>query len=403
MDDAFHPTILNFTAGSAVVVEGKQNADRFYIIQQGKVRIKRDIDVLIEEKQSIAEAGDIIGAVSAMSSYSYIETLVALTNVVLVEVRREQYPGLIKSSPAVAVKIVRQFSQRLRELDKMLSRRTLSAAAGDDSAHILQVADYYMGQKKYNHAFYAYQQYAAHCPGAPNLGEVKQKMMKIAPQVKVQKPLYPPDKMVRAYPKNSLIFAEGEKGEELYVIQDGTVNITKIIDNQEMVLAVLKKGNIFGEMALLEDKPRAATAEVSEDCTVLAINRKNFETVSRAQPDMISRLTSAMAERIWVIYKQIATTLLADPVGRMYNALLVQLEKDRIAVNTNQSHQCNFGFKELSGMAGIPAAEGEIYGRKMLLTGRIQLIKGKIFVADTSEVKRQTDYYLRAQKISRNG
>jgi hypothetical protein len=87
----------------------------------------------------------------------------------------------------------------------------------------------------------------------------------------------------------------------------------------------------------------------------------------------------------------------------MYNALLVQLEKDRVAVNTNESHQCNFGFKELSGMAGIPAAEGEMHSKKMLLTKRIQLINGKIFVTDASEVLRQTAYYRRAQKITRKG
>ncbi|MDR0553423.1 MAG: cyclic nucleotide-binding domain-containing protein [Treponema sp.] len=401
MSDIFQPIIVNYSEGSAIVVEGKPNADRFFIIQKGKVQVKREIDALIDKEQSIAGPGDIVGAVSAMSNYSYIETVVALTDVVLVEVERGQYPSLIKSNTAVAVKIVRQFSQRLRELDRLLSRRTLSAAAGDEPAHILQVADYYAGQRKYNQAFYAYQQYASHCPNASDLEEINEKIAQIAPYAKVKKPEYPPDTMVRIYPKDSLIFAEGEQGDELYVIEEGTVNITKIIDNQEMVLSVLAKGNIFGEMALLENKPRAATAEVSENCTVLAVNRKNFDTVSRAQPDMISRLTSAMAERIWVIYKQIATTLIEDPLGRMYNALLVQLEKARIAVNTNQNHQCNFGFKELSGMAGIPAVEGEMYGKKMLLTNRIQLIKGKIFVTDASEVKRQTDYYLRLQKITR--
>ncbi|GHV94842.1 Crp/Fnr family transcriptional regulator [Spirochaetia bacterium] len=396
--DIFQPARVNFVAGSVIVVEGK-NTSRFFIIQRGKVQIKREIDALIEEKNTIAGPGDIIGAVSAMAAYSFIETLIAVTDVTLLAVERDQYPALIRDNTAIAVKIIQQFSQRLRSLDTMLSRRTLSAAAGNDATHILQVADYYNGQKKYNLAFYAYQRYAAHCPNAGNLAEIKQKMMKIAPQVKVQRPVYPPDQMARKYPKDCLICAEGETGDELYIIQEGRVNITKIVDNQEMVLAVLKKGGIFGEMALLEDKPRAATAEVSEDCSVLAINRKNFEAVSIANPEIVSRLTSAMAERIWVIYKQIATTLIENPLGRMYSALLVQLEKDRVAVNTNQSHQCGFGFKELSGMAGIPAAEGELHSKKMLLTKRITLVNGKIFVTDASEAMRQTEYFKKAQRL----
>jgi CRP-like cAMP-binding protein len=399
MNDTFKPTILHFAADSVIVVEGKPNADRFFIIQKGEVQIKREIDALIEGKHTIAGPGEIVGAVSVMAAHSFIETLVALTDVTLLAVDRARYPSLIRDNAAIAVKIVQQFSQRLRALDALLSQRTLSASSGNNPSHILQVADYYNGQSKFGHAFYAYHQYIVHCPDAENIAEVKKKMMKIAPYVKVQKPKYPPDQMARKYPRDSLIFAEGETGDELYIIQDGTVNITKIIDNQEMVLAVLKKGNIFGEMALLEDKPRAATAEVSEDCSVLAVNRKNFQEVSRSQPDMVARLTSAMAERIWVIYKQIATTLIENPLGRMYNALLVQLEKDRVAVNTNQNHQCGFGFKELSGMAGIPAAEGELHSKKMLLTQRIKLVNGKIFVADASEVMRQTEYFKRAQRI----
>jgi CRP-like cAMP-binding protein len=400
--DTFKPVITNYARGAYIVVEGKLNADRFYIIQKGSVRITRDIDALIGEKQGISGAGDFIGAVSGMSGYSYIETAEALTDVVLLEVERAQYPGFIESNPGIAVKIVRQFSQRLRELDKLLSRKALSADAGDGPAHILQVANYYAGQKKFNQAFYAYGRYAAYCPGAPDFEDVKQKMMEAAPLVTAKKPRYPPDRMSRTYPKDTLIFAEGEPGDELYIIQNGTVTITKIADNQEVVLAVLTKGHIFGEMAMLEDKPRAANAEVSEDCAVLAVNRKNFEAVSRDQPEVISRLTSVMAERIWIIYKQIATTLVAAPMGRMYSALLVQLEKDRIPLNHGQSYQCGFGFKELSGMAGIPAAEGEAHAQKMLSAGCIQLENGKISIPDTLELKQESDYVLRMWKLNRN-
>jgi CRP-like cAMP-binding protein len=404
MDNSFKPAILNYAGGSAIVVEGTPHAERFFIVQKGKVRIMRDIDLLIEKKQNVAVEGDIIGVVSAMSGYSYIETLLALTDVVLLEVRRGQYTGLIRNNLDVAGKIVRQFSQRQRELFKVFSCRALSTAALDNSAHILQVADYYAGQKKFNHAFYAYRQYIIDCPDAPDLQQIRQKMTEITPHLKVQnlRIQYLTSKIERRYPKDSLIFAEGEKGDELYIIVEGTVNITKIIDNKEILLSVLTRGDIFGEMSLLEDKPRAATAEVTEDCIVFAVNRENFETVSRIQPDLIARLTSAMAEHIWLISKRIATTLMEDPLGRMYNALLVQLEKERVALDTNQSHQCSFGFRELSGMAGIPAAEGENLGRKMLLGSRIRLVNGKIFVADTLEVKRQTDYYLRLQKINQS-
>jgi CRP-like cAMP-binding protein len=264
---------------------------------------------------------------------------------------------------------------------------------------LLQVADFYAKQRRFNQAFYVYQQYTVHCPQADNLNEVKQKMMKIAPNVKILKPVYPPDKMERNYPPNCLLFAEGERGNELYIIQNGSVKISKIVNDQEVVLAILGKGDIFGEMALLEDKPRAATAEVYEDCTVLAVNRANFAGLIKSRPELVARLTTLMAERIWFLYKQIANTLFENPLGRIYDALLIQLEKDRVALNTNQYHQCNFGLKELAGMAGIPPEESDALFKKILLGKRINLINDKIVVTDASEVLRQTEYYRRAQRI----
>lgn len=400
MAGQFQPLIVKYVKDSCFVVEGKTNTDRFFIIQEGRVRIDREVDQLVNQGSGPAGPGDIIAVVSVMSGYSYIETATALTDVTLLSVERRQYSDLIRSNTPVAMNIIQQFSQRLRILDEMLSRRALSAAAADDPSHLLQVAEYYASQRRYNQAFYAWQQYMAHCPQAYNLDEIKQKMMKIAPNVKIMKPAYPPDKMERSYPVNCLLFAEGEIGNELYIIQKGSVKISKIVNNQEVVLAVLGKGDIFGEMALLEDKPRAATAEVYEDCTVLAVNRANFEGLIKAHPELVARLTTLMAERIWLLYKHLANTLIENPLGRIYDALLIQLEKDRVALNTNQYHQCNFGVKELVGMAGISPEEGEALFKKIVLSKRISLINDKIVVSDASDVLRQTEYYRRAQQRS---
>jgi CRP-like cAMP-binding protein len=391
---------VTYTKDSYIILEGKSRADRFFIIQEGKVRIIREVDQITETQEEIpAGPGDIFGAVSAMASYSYIETALALTDVTLLAVEKGQYVDLIRANTPVALKIIRQFSQRLRDLGDMLSERALFGAVTHDTSHLLQIADYYLGQRKYNQAFYALQQYVACHPQAANMGEIRQKMMKIAPAVKVLKPAYPPGEMKRSYPKDCLLFAESEHGNDLYIIQKGSVKISKIVNNHEMVLAVLKSGDIFGEMALLEDKPRSATAEVMEDCVALVVNRDNFEELITRQPDLVSRLTTLMAERIWFVYKQLANTLILNPLGRVYDALLTQLEKNRVDVNTNQAHQFDFGFRELAGFAGIPAEENDALLKRILLTKRITLTGDKLYVTDASDVLRQSEYYRRAQRI----
>ena len=396
----FQPSVVKFAKDSYFVVEGKTNTEKFYIVQDGKVQIIRDVDKVVRGKDTIAGPGDIIAAVSVMSGFSFIETAIAQTDVTVLAVEKKQYSNLIRDNTPIAVKIIQQFSQRLRTLDEMLSRLTLSATAESGPSHLLKIAEFYLSQRKPSQAFYAYQQYITHCPDAQDIADIKQKMEKLAPTVKVKKPDYPSDKMERAYPADCLLFAEGEPGDELYVIQEGSVKISKIMNNQEVVLAVLRKGDIFGEMALLENKPRTATAETLENCTVLAVNQANFTGLIKTSPELVARMTTLMAERIWLMYRQLANAMITNPLDRIYDALLIQLEKEHVPLNTNHSYMCNFSFKELADMARIPPKEHDELLRKILLTKRINVVQGKLLVSDPSDVLRQADYYRRAQQRS---
>ncbi|MDR0689774.1 MAG: cyclic nucleotide-binding domain-containing protein [Spirochaetaceae bacterium] len=394
-------TFVNFLKDAYIVVEGKQNADRFFIIRQGKVRISKEVEVVEEEGGNILEPGDFFGVVSSMSSHSHIETAQALTDVTLISVQKDQYGQLIQSNTPVAMKIILQFSKRMRYLDEALTRLTLKNNAEADLSHLFKVAEYYAKQSQYNQAYYAYHQYIKYCPQGENVNLARERMMKIAPYAKAVKLSYKAEEFNRTYPKDSMIFSEGEPGEELYIIQKGSVKITKIVDNNEVLLAVLKTGDIFGEMALLEAKPRAASAVAYEESVILAVNQANFERMITAQPQIIVRLTTLLAERTWFIYKQLANTLISDPLGRMYDALLIQLEKNRANIMSTQSYTFDFGPKELVNMVGLPQEDGVLVLRKMMENKKIQILRDKIYVSDVSEIAKQTEYYRKMQKIEK--
>ncbi len=87
---------------------------------------------------------------------------------------------------------------------------------------------------------------------------------------------------------NTKIFAEGEAGDRAYLIQDGTVEIIK----NGQVLAELSKGELFGEMALVDDQPRMASARAKNDVSVVIIGRETFrEKLSKADPFIRGLLT----------------------------------------------------------------------------------------------------------------
>ncbi len=75
------------------------------------------------------------------------------------------------------------------------------------------------------------------------------------------------------FPKDSVIFKEGDAGDRCYILTSGAVRISKFIPNiGEEALAVLRAGDYFGEMALIDNFPRSAHAIVNENADVFAIN-----------------------------------------------------------------------------------------------------------------------------------
>ncbi|MDR3145264.1 MAG: cyclic nucleotide-binding domain-containing protein [Treponema sp.] len=399
MSEQLQLTFVTFKKDAYIVVEGKQNVDRFYIIHQGRVLISKDVEVVVEEGGNMLGPGDFFGVVSSMSNHSHIETARAISDVTLISVQREQYSQLIQRNTPVAMKIIRQFSRRMRYLDEALTRLTLKNTADNDPSHLFIVGEYYVRQSQYNQAYYAYHQYLKYCPHGRDLKLARERMMKIAPYVKNVTFDDNPNEINRFYAGNSMFFSEGEPGDELYIIQKGSVKIVKIVDNNEVLLAVLKPGDIFGEMALLESKPRMACAVVYEDCEVLVVNRVNFEHMVGSKPQIIARLTTLLAERIWLIYKQLANTLLDDPLGRMYDALLIQLERDRVDLTISQPYTFDFGPRELINIVGFPRGDGDKILRKMLENPFIQVADNRIAVMDIREVIRQTEFFMKMQRI----
>jgi CRP-like cAMP-binding protein len=398
METPLKLSFVNFKKDSYIVVEGKQNANRFFIIREGMVRISKAVEMVAEEQGSVLGPGDFFGVESTMSNHSYIETAHSLTDVTLISVHREQYGELIQKNTAVAMKIILQFSRRMRYLDEALTRMTLKNKAEEDVSQLFWVGEHYDKLGRHDLAYYAYAQYLKHCPKGENVQKVRERLMKIGPYVNVSLKPFPPDQSIREYPRDRMIFSEGEPGDELYIIREGSVKITKIAESNEVLLAVLKPGDIFGEMALLESKPRAACAITHEDCVLLAVSRANFTHMVATQPQIIARLTTLLAERIWFAYKQIANTLLEDPLGRMYDALLIQLEKSRVNTTVAQAYIFDFGARELINMVGLSPEEGKAAIKKLLINRNIQLVNDHIHVNDVFEISKQVQFFRNMQR-----
>ncbi len=107
------------------------------------------------------------------------------------------------------------------------------------------------------------------------------------------------DRFKVTFQKGDLIFCEYEPGDTFYLIQSGRVQIVKIMGDLEKIIDILHPGEIFGEMAILENAPRSASALAIETVEALEFNRKNFEILLRGNPQISSTILQTFIKRIY--------------------------------------------------------------------------------------------------------
>ncbi len=96
----------------------------------------------------------------------------------------------------------------------------------------------------------------------------------------------------------TVLFEEGDPGENMYVVQSGRVRLTRRLRGEPQLLAVLPAGEFFGEMAIVNNRPRSATAEVIEDAQLLVLDAHMFEALVRGNAEIALRLIKRLAARL---------------------------------------------------------------------------------------------------------
>jgi len=121
----------------------------------------------------------------------------------------------------------------------------------------------------------------------------------------------------REFRAGDVLFREGERGEEMYVIQSGVVQILKRVGDHERPLATLGRGEFVGEMAILNDKPRTATAKVVEHAKVLVIDAATLEQMIANNTEIALRLVKKLARRLDSADEMIQLLMNPDPKARV--------------------------------------------------------------------------------------
>ena len=191
------------------------------------------------------------------------------------------------------------------------------------------------------------------------------------------------------YPKKKIVFIENEEGDKLYIILRGSVKVTKISKSgEEIILAILHKGDFFGDMSLLDGKPRSATVISIEDSELMLINRRNFEKVVEKYPTIAFKLLNELTSRLRKADELIGNLAFMDVTGRIAGILLKLAEEhgqktdDGILIKSRPTHQA---------IANMVGASRETVTRvfKQLEDKKYIMMSGKdVTICDKENIKR---------------
>ncbi len=159
--------------------------------------------------------------------------------------------------------------------------------------------------------------------------------------------------IIKQFAKGCTIVKQNDPGNTFYIVISGRAKVTLIHeDGKEIVLSILKKGNFFGELSLLDDEPRSANVIIMEDAVLFLLTRVQFHQLIISRPEILGKVLKEICSRLRNTNEKLGSLAFLDVYGRTIQ-ILQQLAHERglktkngIEILQAPTHQ------ELSSMVG---------------------------------------------------
>jgi CRP-like cAMP-binding protein len=297
--------IVDFPQGTIISKPDDRPSECFYVIHSGKVKVSNTSNWVLVNDTKCLGSGDFFSVVSTLAQRANRLTAVAETDVTLTAVPKYNFVAFIEKNLPVCTKILKHLSAHLRILNEEFAYGEKQVSPTADLARLFDFGKYYLSQNLFRSAYCAFYQYLRYCPEGENVETAQKYLRKYVSYAYGIKFNYYEKDIIRKYPIDSAVFFEYEPSDGMYIIRNGAIKITKITDDKEVVLAVLKPGDILGEMGLIDSKPRSATAIAYTDCEIMAIARTAYLPILKDGANITDKICVTLAKRICDMYDRI--------------------------------------------------------------------------------------------------
>ncbi|NIZ18567.1 Crp/Fnr family transcriptional regulator [Entomospira culicis] len=194
------------------------------------------------------------------------------------------------------------------------------------------------------------------------------------------------ERFLVTFKQGEIIFFEHDTEDVAYMIKQGKIRLVKIINGVEKFVATVGDGDFFGEMAILANNPRSATAIAIEETQAYKISKTNFELLINANVTIATKILTLSAQRIQRQRRQLQILLLNDDETQVLDALLMLYEQ--LEITNKENVTINITPYELTTWAGVAMDKA----KKILATyqenRRISVFPDRIIIQNIQELQR---------------
>src|SRR5215469_1806711 len=192
----------------------------------------------------------------------------------------------------------------------------------------------------------------------------------------------------RTFRQGEIIFSEFELGDTFYLIQSGRVQLVKLAGENERTLDILYPSEMFGEMAILEDSPRSATAIAIDEVKVLEFNSQNFEILLLGNPQIALKLLKMFCKRIYDSKRRFMILTLPEPQAKIADVFLMLDETQPDIDKTTERREFKTTVEGVAHWAGMNGNEARVILGHFVTQRRVEIFPDRIIVKNINDFSR---------------
>ena len=195
-------------------------------------------------------------------------------------------------------------------------------------------------------------------------------------------------RFAKTFQPGEMIFSEFEPGDTFYLIQSGRVQLVKLIGDIEKTLDILQPSEMFGEMAILENSPRSATAIALDAVKVLEFNSQNFEILMMGNPQIALKLLRIFSKRIYDSKRRFMILTLEEPQAKIADVFLMLDESQPDLDKSTERREFKTTVDDIAHWAGMTINETRDILNHFTNQRRVELFPDKIAVKNINDFSR---------------